>query len=66
MLTPPQTHKTMLVIRNCSQIPKNQNMHIQGKEHETAVKNNSAAVGLSSQLSTIPPASQQLLRRPCG
>lgn len=30
-------------------------MHFKGKEHETAVKNNSAAVGLSSQLSTISP-----------
>lgn len=41
-------------------------MNIQEKEHEAAVKNNSAAVGVSSQLSTIPPASQQLLHRPCG
>lgn len=66
MLTPPQTRKIMFVIRNRSQIPQNQNMPIQGKEHETAVKNNSAAVGLSYQLSTILPASQQLLHRPCG
>lgn len=29
-------------------------MHIKGKEHETAVKNNSAAVGLSSQLYRFP------------
>lgn len=42
-------------------------MHINGKELETAVKNNFAAVGLSSQLSIMSPYfSQQLLLRPCG
>ena len=51
----PQTQKWGFVMRNCSQTPQNQKMHMKGKEHETAVKNNSAAVGLSSQLSTIFP-----------
>lgn len=40
-------------------------MLVEGKEHEKAV-NNSAAVGLSSQLSAVPLTSQQLLHRPCG
>lgn len=54
----PQTQKWGFVMRSWSQIPEKQKMHIKGKEHETAVDNNSAAVGFSSQLSTISPYSR--------